>query len=264
MLHRAENTLPSLRARSFKPILIALATVLVCAGTMYADTWHAGDLVTYEQNDWGTATSAAGQLLTAHYFNVYAATSGALQVGLQPPSGFGLIFEDPGSVLDFLPATGLPGALDATYLDPITTPAGDFGGDVVALALNIDFTDAAWLGGASSTRFGDLILTNLTTLPLLNGMTVREFLAMDNELLGGGSGIYSIDAVSGLTASLNGAFENGNPSVFAEVNLIASSAPPSNVPEPSSVVLLGSGSAVLAARKRTRRSRSLRFRCDPN
>lgn len=183
--NRAKRALRGVTAHTWLSTLVALAMVLASAGRAYADTWQAGDLVTYEQYDWGDFGSSAGQLLSNTYFNVFAATSQTFEVGLQTPSGFSIIFDNPTSVLAFLPAAGGPAALDGDYIDPSSTPAGDFGGDVVALALNVAYSDAGLLGGTSSTLFGDLVLTNLTTLPLLNGMTVRDFLALDNELLGG-------------------------------------------------------------------------------
>jgi hypothetical protein len=63
-----------------------------------------------------------------------------------------------------------------------------FGGNVLALQLDVDFSDAGVLGGTSGLAFGDLRMCNFTTLSALNGMTVRQYLALVNTLLGGGTG----------------------------------------------------------------------------
>jgi hypothetical protein len=54
------------------------------------------------------------------------------------------------------------------------------------------WTSAGVLVGTSGLRFGDLVLCNFTALPVLNKMTVRQFLAVVNTLLGGGSGPVTI------------------------------------------------------------------------
>ena len=78
-----------------------------------------------------------------------------------------------------MPATGTPAALVTDLNNPVTTSAGIFGGDVLALQLNIDFSDADVLTGAAGVHFGDLILYGLTgPVAALNGQSVRGFDAL--------------------------------------------------------------------------------------
>ena len=90
----------------------------------------------------------------------------------------------------------------------------------MSLQLNVDFSDAGFLVGTSNVRFGDLTLCNFTTLPALNGMTVRQFLATVNTLLGGGSGTYGIADLQIITSALNDSFHAGVPKAFAQQHLV--------------------------------------------
>ena len=124
-----------------------------------------------------------------------------------------------------LPATGAPGALTADLINPLSSSSGIFGGDVLALKLNVDFADAGVTAGTSSTRFGDLLLCGFSTLPALNGLTVRSFLAAANTALGGGSALYPISTLDSVANALNLAFVGGTASVFAQDHLFVGSCP---------------------------------------
>ena len=56
---------------------------------------------------------------------------------------------------------------------------------MVALKLNIDFSDGGLIAGNCRLRFGDLTLCNFDSLPAINHLKVRDFLAVVNSLLGG-------------------------------------------------------------------------------
>jgi hypothetical protein len=60
---------------------------------------------------------------------------------------------------------------------------------------------------------------------MLNNMTVRQLLALVNNLLGGGSGPVSIDDIDPITFELTRAFVNGVPSMFAQEHVFAGSCP---------------------------------------
>ena len=49
---------------------------------------------------------------------------------------------------------GLAGAAGG----PTSSPSGSFGGDVLVLRLNVDFSDAGFLHGTSKIPFGNLVL----------------------------------------------------------------------------------------------------------
>ena len=181
--------------------------------------WKNGDLTTYDQSAWGDSSTAAASNLNSNYTNVYAGTLGILEVGVAGSAGFSMQFETAAAVISYLPAIGSAAALDADLLDPTTSNSGQFGGDVVALRLNVDFSDAGDLAAAIPTRFGDLTLCGFTSQPALNGTTVRQFLAMASTLLGGGSATYSIADIDPITISLNNAFGGGTASSFAQAHL---------------------------------------------
>jgi hypothetical protein len=224
-----------------------VAVMLGCAGAANAGTaWHAGDLTTYGEGIWGgtPGTDGGATLLVAEFDTVYASMGGVI-VG--SPSRFTMVFTDATSVLSYLPSIGTYAPLNSSVSNPITTVSGAFGGDVLSLEFNVDFSDAGFLPGTSGLRFGDLVLTGFSsTLPQLDGLTVRQFLGDMNTLLSGGSSIVTISDLGSVVSDVNASFSSGMPSQFAQDHLVApsSSAP---VPEPSSSVLWGSGLLGLAA-----------------
>jgi len=184
--------------------------------------WETGDVVTYSQVDWGSVGSTAAALLAASFNAIYPA---GLEVGIAGTAGFSMLFADSASTIVYLPASGSPGALNADLINPTSSSSGLFGGLVLAVQLDVDFSDANLLGG--SVHFGDLLLCGLTTTPSLNGITVRQFLAIANTALGGGSAPYPIDPdLASLAFDLGLAFEDGAPSTFAQDHLFTGSCPP--------------------------------------
>jgi hypothetical protein len=220
-------------------ILLVSALTLVCAGAAKAGSIKSGEFVTGTQGDWGAGGGAAS-LLAADYNTVYASTNGVLIVGVENTTGqFSMYFTSAGAVQSYLPATGIAGQLTATLVNPALTPAGIFGGDVVALMLNVDFNNAGLLGSTSTIPFGDLVLTNLPAFDgALNGLTVEQFLAVANMCLGGGSCPDGLSNVAAITNDLNDSFPGGTVSTFADANLAL---PASVTPEPSSLLLFGTG-----------------------
>ncbi|MBS1124460.1 MAG: hypothetical protein H6Q90_6688, partial [Deltaproteobacteria bacterium] len=120
----------------------------------------------------------------------------------------------------YLPASGTPASLTSSYTDPPTTTSGQFGGEVVALKLNIDFDDAGITSGSSPIALGDVYLCGLTSPAVVNGSTVRGFLSTASSVLGGDTvaGLSANDATL-LAAELSVAFLGGLPSQFADDHL---------------------------------------------
>jgi hypothetical protein len=228
--------------------VFTLAILLGCAGSANATTWNVGDLTSYTQASWGDDLSGVPQgqaalLLVHKYDTVYASSFGIVTVG--STSGFTMRFSDASSVLAYMPTIGPFGPLNGNVLDPITTASGGFGGEVMGLELNVDFTDAGVLTGVSGIHFGDLILANLTgSLSVLNGLTVRQILGDVNTLLGGGSSIITIADLGSTVGDLNASFSIGQPSLFAQDHLVAPDVA-SATPLPAALPLFASGVGLL-------------------
>ncbi len=116
-----------------------LSTSSACAPV----AWKQGDLTTYSEGDFGVNDGTIA-MTDYDFANVYApaSTFGEFTVGATDPSHSSLTFERASDVFAYLPADGAAGVLDSSSTDPTTTSAGVFGGDVVALKLNIDFSDS--------------------------------------------------------------------------------------------------------------------------
>jgi hypothetical protein len=186
--------------------------------------WGDGDMVTYTQGSWSDYPAAA-TLLVTNYQAIYAATFGVLEIGIPGAAGFSVTFTGPVPLQDYLPAAGPAGPFDADLNDPMTTSAGVFGGEVAALKLNVDFSDAGVLAGKAALRFADLRLCNVVPAGL-SGLTVRQALDAANTALGAGPTPYAISDLDALVAELNGSFGGGNGvSTFAQQHLLNGACP---------------------------------------
>ena len=214
-------------------VSLVLALSLVGGSAAHADIWHAGDLTTYTQASWGGDPSLpdpGAALLVASYDAVYSSTFGIVTVG--SASGFTMSFTDTDSVRAYLPSIGTFSPLNGSSLNPISTGSGGFGGEVLGLKFNVDFSDAGLLPGSSGLRFGDLLLENFSAEPVFNGLTVRQFFGDLNVLLGGGSSAFKIADLGTTIQDINASFGNGTPTAFAQEHLVAPTSA-GTVPEPS-------------------------------
>ena len=171
---------------------------------------------------WGdtpTPFNFAG-LLVANYASVYA-PSDLFEIGIPSSPGFSIIWSNTTDLLTFLPSSGAPAALDADLVDPTSSSAGSFAGEVAALKLNIDFSDAGLLAHPAGVTFGDLELVNFSgALSGLDGLSVLDLLGQVNVLLGGGATGYTIDDVFETLDDVNASFnEGGAATSFAEDHL---------------------------------------------
>ena len=208
--------------------LTACSTLVIGPHTCTPGTvgcgWESGDVITFVQDDWGVPSTSAGILLDDHFNSVYASTFGIAEVGIPGSTGFSMQFSSASAVFAYQPSSGTPAALDADLSDPTSSASGVFGGEVLALRLNVDFADAGHTDGSAPVLFGDLRLCNIVNGP--TNITVRELLAIANTALGGGSTPYTIADLNTLTQNLNVAFSGGEPSVFAQAHLFNGACPP--------------------------------------
>jgi hypothetical protein len=185
-----------------------------------------GDFTTHIQADWGAVpdgTNAASLLQNPHPFAVVYPTG--LIVGIVGvPGAFWIVLTSGPATLTFLPRAGSPEALTSSYVDPIFTNSGLFGGELAGLHLNIDFSDAGILPGNLGIPFGDLVLANLIDPPGLNGMSVRDFTALADGAIAGALTAYSAADLTILAAQLNESFWDSEfgpqgPSAWAQEHL---------------------------------------------
>jgi hypothetical protein len=211
--------------------LIALGAL----GSARADTFTAGEFTTYGPAEW-QSNSTATNLLLSDFSSVYNAGGGdgTLVVGI----GNSISFTSSDGLSNYLPGGGgTAGALVQDYENPTTTSSGAYGGEVVALRLNVDF---------SAAGFGNLYLTGFgTMLAGLNGMTVSQFLTLNETLLGGGSGIYTILDIDLLDDNLNTAFDPSSNFSFADAHLTVTNPNISATPLPATLPLFASGLGAL-------------------
>jgi hypothetical protein len=190
-------------------------------GTVYAYYGLPWKFITYSQSTWGDVLlpGSAAELLHNEYYSDYASTFGVLEVGILGQAGYSMQFASSSDVLNYLPASGTPAALDRDLFGPTSTSSGVFGGEVVGLHLNVDFSDFGLTLGCVEIRFGDLELYNYAETPLLNGLTVRQIIERMDSALGGAAPVYPIDDLNQLCYYLNLAFWAGQPSTWAQEHL---------------------------------------------
>ena len=187
------------------------------------------------------------------------------------PGSCNISFDSADGVQGYFPSGGVPGALTETMLDPQQTASGVYGGDVVGLALDVDFDNAGYLGRTSTTPFADLVLTglpgalsNFNGVPVssavsdFNGMSVSSFLALSEQALGGGATTYSYADLDLITSLISTAFADGTVQEFATDHLdfpqVTNPQLPilSPTPLPTSILLFGSVVAGYSAFRRRR------------
>ena len=179
--------------------------------------WTNGEMRTFTQFAYGDPTTAGGAVLISNYNSLYGVTD--LVVG-----GINTMrFTSATAVFTYLPAIGAPASLSGNLLNPLTSSSGEFGGQVLALQLNVDFSGSGAI--PSAMDLGSLYICNYALVPQVNGQTVDQFLTTANSLLGGGSASFGSGAASIVATEINSAFINGVPSPFAQSNLFDGACP---------------------------------------
>jgi hypothetical protein len=242
----------SVRAICRKQItIVGLALCLFCPAAHAAVVWQPGDLISYNQASWTTSADGSAAL-TNNYFSVYLSTFGVVEIGVPGDAGYSVQFTSPTTISDFIPTNGPPAALTGDLVDPVTTSAGIFAGDVLAVQLDMDFADHGALSGNSDFLFGDLVLHGFSgSVAGLNGLSVRTVDVIINNSLGGGTTGYTIDDLDLIAEELGNSFDDGTVSTWAQDHLAAPDT--AAVPEPSTWVSMLIGFILMAVVLRWKR-----------
>jgi hypothetical protein len=160
-----------------------------------------GPFTTVTQGGWGAPPHGnnPGAILLANFSKVYPA--GYVRIG----GNYTLTFTSQPAIQAFLPAGKTPSHLTASAVNPTSSAAGVFAGQVLALQLNVDFSSA----GVYRIGLGTL---KLQSGPLA-GWTVSQVLTAANIALGGGAlpaGVTSISQLNDIVDSINQSFDGGN------------------------------------------------------
>ncbi|HEY3293877.1 MAG TPA: T9SS type A sorting domain-containing protein [bacterium] len=113
----------------------------------------------------------------------------------------------------FIPAGGTPGVLTANLVNPTSSPAGVFAGQLVALALTLEFSNAGVPG--FNPAFGSLVVQSGVHNPTgaFAGWSVSSIFALANQVLGGNVGALpagiSVSDLNNVLTSINQNFDNG-------------------------------------------------------
>lgn len=163
------------------------------------DSIAPGDFKTYGQGGWGAPPHGnnPGQYLKNNWDLLDTVIIGC-------DSGYTITFTSWQSVTHFLPQGRKPSVLDTSYVNP-NYHISVFAGQVLALALNIEFDLADSTFGNSSTNLKDLCVTMGT----FEGWTVEEVFDEANAVLGGCSTEYSPMELKDAAEQINENFEDG-------------------------------------------------------
>jgi hypothetical protein len=154
---------------------------------------------TFTQGGWGAPPNGSnpGALLSTNFTKVYY--GGYVTIG----GTYKLTFTSASAIMNFLPQGGTAGKLTSNATNPAISSAGVLAGQVLALQLNVDFSNKGVLPAG---------LANLkVAYGPAAGLTVAQVLSSANAILGGDalpSG-FTYSGVVDILDSINKAFDSG-------------------------------------------------------
>jgi len=160
---------------------------------------NVGDFYSFTQGGWGATPNGNNPAMLLQ--NNFSAVFGS--AGVTVGTGHWMKFTSAAAINAYLPAGGTAGALTADLINPTMSSAGVFGGQVLALKLNVAFSTAH----VTPSGYGNLVLGNTGTV--LDGMTVAQVLAQAEIALGGGSAVVDVATLNVFATNLNEAVDNG-------------------------------------------------------
>lgn len=184
---------------------------------------------TYTQGGWGSVPRGnnPGAFLADNFDRVYP--GGSVRIGRSAPGLHYAEWTSALAVQNFLPAGGPRAVLVSNLVNPTSTSAGVLAGQVLALTLNVDFseTGVTMLGLTRTLSSTKITTTSVSSVlgatlgelaVLFNGMTVGQVLSLCNDAISGmplPAGI-SLSDLNEVATALNEAFDNGNAGPFSQ------------------------------------------------
>jgi len=160
-----------------------------------------GQFATFTQGGWGSKPRGhnPGNLLATYFPIVYPA-------GVTIGGNFTLTFTRADAIARFLPQENRPGVLTGSEANPTKkTRAGEFAGQMLALQLNLDFSNA----GVTLKGLGDLKAAS----GKLAGWRLADVLILANKVLGGNTALLpagvSVSNLNEVVEKINRNFESG-------------------------------------------------------
>jgi VCBS repeat-containing protein len=159
-----------------------------------------GPFTTYTQGGWGASPNGnnPAMLLSNNFAAVYPA--GFVQIGT---SARYLKFTSAAAISVFLPAGGTAGVIAASATNPTSSAAGVFAGQVLALQLSVNFSDAGVKRGG--------LRNQVVASGELAGQTVGQVLALANSVIAGGAlpAGLTISELNSIVDAINNNYDNG-------------------------------------------------------
>lgn len=166
---------------------------------------YCSGFLTYTQEHWGEkseGTSGPGYIRNSNFARVFPT---GLTIGCI--AGYKITFTTSAALQTFLPAEGNSYVLNKSTTNPKNSNGGGAIGELIALTLNVAMDDNVASFATPSNHLGDMII-NYPSLPF-NGMSVRAFLQLGNNVVGGCTSGYSATNVAKMAQRINENFKKG-------------------------------------------------------
>ncbi len=167
-----------------------------------------GDYRTQTQGGWGANCHGGnpGCILQNNFSAVFP--SGITVGGI-----YTMHFSSAAAVANYLPSTATANTLTGNLVDPVTTPSGVFGGQVLTLKINVAFSDAAVSGFPSGLGYLKVQYGVYSATGEFAGWSVYQILNLANQVLGGNTAALpvgiSISDLNDVVDAINNNFDNG-------------------------------------------------------
>jgi hypothetical protein len=160
---------------------------------------------TQTQGGWGTVANGNNP---GSYRDVFFTRAFPQGVTIGSTQGYSVLFTSSSAVAAFLPQGTTAGSLSMSATNPLSTDAGVFAGQVLALTLSVGFDLYDEEFGASTTLLGDATIADMAS-PFY-GMTVQAVLTLGQEYLSTGyADGYLVSQLNEAISKINESYVDG-------------------------------------------------------